>query len=354
MADYIIDFQPVGNRSKCRDGESILDSARRLGIDISSVCAGRGTCGTCRVQVTGGKLSKPTPDELETFSPQEMEDGWRLACQANPAGNCRVIIPPESMSSSQRIQLEGLEVSVSPEPVVKAYHLKLTEPSLTDQQADADRLLAALKGDNGISCREIDITVLRTLSSRIRSWDWECQASVRDDELVAISPRQSRQFGLAIDLGTTTIAGYLIDLTSGKTIATQGVMNPQVGYGEDIISRINYAVKSRRDARRLQKLVADKLNELASALCKEAGDDVKNIVEAVVVGNTAMHHLFLSLPVKQLALTPFIPASEAALNVKARDLGLKIAPGAYIHFPPVIAGFIGADHVATLLATNSP
>ncbi|MFC1921600.1 ASKHA domain-containing protein [Chloroflexota bacterium] len=354
MADYIIDFEPVGNRGKCRDGESILDCARRLGIDISSVCAGRGTCGTCRVQVTSGKISEPTSSELEVYSPQEIKEGWRLACQAKPSGNCRVMIPPESMSSSQRIQLESMEVAVSPEPAVKAYHLELAEPSLTDQQADTDRLLATINGKHKLSCQDIDIAVLRTISTKIRDWDWKCQVSVRDNELIAVSPQQTRQLGLAVDIGTTTIAAYLVDLSSGKAIASQGVMNPQVGYGEDIISRINYSVKSARDAKRLQKLVVDKLNELASKLCKETGDNVKNIIEAVIVGNTAMHHLFLALPVKQLALTPFIPASEAALDIKARDLGLKISPGAYVHFPPIIAGFIGSDHIATLLAADSP
>jgi uncharacterized 2Fe-2S/4Fe-4S cluster protein (DUF4445 family) len=263
------------------------------------------------------------------------------------------MIPPESMSSSQRIQLEGLEESVAPDPAVKAYRMELTEPSLIDQQADADRLQKALRSQHNLDCRTIDFPVLRTISTQVRRCNWECQASVRGDELIAISPPGSRQLGLAVDLGTTTIAAYLIDLSSGKVIATGGAMNPQVGYGEDIISRINYSVKSVRDARRLQKLIADKLNEMAVDLCKEVGDDVKNIVEAVVVGNTAMHHLFLSLPVKQLALTPFIPASESALDIKARDLGLKIAPGAYVHCPPVIAGFIGSDHVATLLAADS-
>ncbi|MFC1900978.1 ASKHA domain-containing protein [Chloroflexota bacterium] len=354
MADYIIEFEPVGNRSKCREGESILDCARRLGIDISSVCAGRGTCGTCRVQVTGGKVSKPTTDEVEKFTPQELKEGWRLACQVKPTGNCRVLIPPESMSSSQRIQLEGLEMAVSPKPAVKSCELRLNAPSLSDQQADATRILVALKEKHDISCNDVDIMVLRTLSPQIRKLKWEFQVSIRDDELIAVCPSQSRQLGLAVDIGTTTIAGYLVDLSSGKTIASQGIMNPQVGYGEDIISRINYSVKSSRDARRLQKLVADKLNELAANMCKEAGDDIKNIVEAVVVGNTAMHHLFLSLPVKQLALTPFVPATEAAIDVKARDLGLKIAPGGYVHFPPVIAGFIGSDHIATLLAADSP
>ncbi len=352
MSNYTVVFEPTGRKGKCQDSESILTCAHRLGIGISSVCGGRGTCNTCRVRVTSGTLSEPTSSELEALSPQELGDGWRLACQANPASDCQVVVPPESMSASERIYLEGLEVTVSPEPPVKAYHLQLTAPSLSDQQADADRLLAALDEQYQLSCRKIDTNVLRSLSPQIRDWNWECQASIRSDELVALGPWPSRQLGLAVDLGTTTIAGYLLDLSSGQTLASQGVMNPQISYGEDIISRIEYVVKSPHEGIRLQKLVVDKLNELALALCSKAGASVEAIVEAVIVGNTAMHHLLLALPVRQLVLAPFTAAASLALDIKAYELGIKIAPGAYVHFPPIVTGFVGADHVAMLQAID--
>jgi uncharacterized 2Fe-2S/4Fe-4S cluster protein (DUF4445 family) len=245
-----------------------------------------------------------------------------------------------------------LELTVPPEPSVKAYHLRLTAPTLSDQQADADRLLKALEEQYQLPCRNIDINVLRSLSPQLRAWNWECQALVRNSELVAVSPFPSRQLGLAVDLGTTTIAGYLVDLTSGQTLASQGVMNPQIPYGEDIISRIDYAIKSADGDIQLQKLVINKLNELASGLCSKAEANIEEIVEAVVVGNTAMHHLVLGLSVRQLALAPFTATVNQSLDVKARDLGLHIAPGAYIHFIPNIAGFVGADHVADLLVTG--
>ena len=352
MATYTVVFEPIGRKGECQDSESILACARRLGVGISSVCGGRGTCNTCRVQVTGGKLSEPTPSEVEALSAQELGDGWRLACQAIPASDCQVVIPPESLSASERIYLEGMEVAVSPEPPVKAYHLKLTAPSLSDQQADADRLLTALEEQNQVTCRKIDTSVLRSLSPQIRGWNWECQASVRNDELVALGPWPSPQLGLAVDLGTTTVAGYLLDLSSGQTLASQGVMNPQIGYGEDIISRIDYVVKSPKEGVRLQKLVIDRINELASELCSKADANIESIVEAVIVGNTAMHHLLLALPVRQLVLAPFTAAVSMALDIKAQELGIKIAPGAYVHFPPVIAGFVGADHVAVLQAID--
>jgi uncharacterized 2Fe-2S/4Fe-4S cluster protein (DUF4445 family) len=350
---YRIEFEPVGCEGQSQGKESLWECARRFNAGINSVCGGLGTCHTCRIKLIKGKLSKLTQKELDYFSPQELKDGWRLACQTIPFSDCRIIIPPESMNTSQRICLEGLNVDVIPESPVIAFALRLSAPSLSDQQSDADRLFRALGEQHQLSCQKIDIDVLRSLSPQLRTWNWECQVSVRGNEVVALNPWPTQQLGLAIDLGTTTIAGYLLDLSNGQTLASQGILNPQMKYGEDIISRINRAIKSPHDAIQLQKLVVKQLNELASSLCVQAGVKIESIVEAVIVGNTAMHHLLLGLPVKQLALSPFTPAVSTALDVKARDLGLNIAPGAYIHFPPIIASFIGSDHIAMLLATDS-
>ncbi len=354
MANYTIDFQPMGRKGKCRDGESILECARRLDIDISSVCGGRGTCHTCRVQITDGTISEPTNHEKDALSEKEFSDFWRLACQARPRSNCQVTVPLESMSASQRVYLEGMEMAVTPEPAVRAYHLKLTPPTLADQQADADRLLAALAKQHQITCNIIDMTVLRSLSPLLRSHDWECQVSVKDKEIIAVAPWPSRQLGLAVDLGTTTIASYLLDLADGRTLASLGAVNPQVSYGEDIISRIDHIIKSPQDGIRQQKLVTDKIGELAGDLCKQSNTAVDNIVEAVIVCNTAMHHILLNLPVRQLVLAPFTAAASLPLDIKARDLGIKLSPGANLHLPPVITGFIGSDHLAMLLATHRP
>jgi len=187
----------------------------------------------------------------------------------------------------------------------------------------------------------------------LRSWNWEFQAVVRNDEVIAVLSWPSRQVGLAIDLGTTKIAGYLVDLTDGRTLAAKGTMNPQISCGEDIISRTNRVVKSPDGGVQLQKLAVDAVNELCADLCAEVGAEPEEILEAVVVGNTAIHHLFLRLPVKQLAVSPFVPAVSRALEVKAGELGLSIAPGAYVYLLPNIAGFVGADHVSMLLATDA-
>jgi uncharacterized 2Fe-2S/4Fe-4S cluster protein (DUF4445 family) len=352
MAICTVDFEPVGRRGKCRGNESLLACARRLGVGISSICGGKGTCHSCKVQVLKGTVSRPTHSEIETFSPRELKEGWRLACQTYPTSDCKLMVPAESMTTPQRLQVEGLEVAIHPSSSVRAYRPKLAAPSLAAPQADADRLLTALNQQNKLNCTKVDTNALRLLPDQLRSWKWQCQAIVRNDEVIALLPPKSRQLGLAIDLGTTKIAGYLADLASGQTLAAKGVMNPQISYGEDIISRMTAVVHSPDNAA-VQKLAVDAINKLAIELCAEADAKTEEIVEAVVVGNTAMHHLFLRLPVKQLALSPFVPTVSGAVEVKASELGLNIAPGAYVHLLPNIAGFVGADHVAVLLATEA-
>jgi len=352
VTDYVVAFMPIGWKGKCRDSETILACARRLGLGISSVCGGRGTCHTCRMRVLSGILSEPTPSEIEVFSPQELSDGWRLACQVYPRRDCRLSVPAESMTTAQRLQVEGLAVTVTPEPVIKAYHLRLPVPSLDDPQADADRILEKLNQQYGQHCTRVDIDVLRTISPKLRAWNWECQATVRNDEVIAVGSWPSRQLGLAIDLGTTKIAGYLVDLSNGQTLASQGLINPQASYGDDIISRISAVIKSPDGGATLKRLALEALNDLAVSLCAGIAASVEEIVDAVVVGNTAMHHLFLGLPVEQLALSPFAPVVSHALDMKAREAGLHIASGAFVHLLPNVAGFVGADHVAMLLATG--
>ncbi len=305
------------------------------------------------MQVVAGIASSPTASELEAFTPDELRLGWRLACQAYPDSDCRVTVPAESMTTRQRVQVEGSEVPVLAEPAVHAYGLQLTPPSLAAPQADADRVLEQLEEQYGVRCRTVDIRALRLLSGQLRSWGWRCEAIVRTDELIALRPWSARPLGLAIDLGTTKIAGYLVDLGDGRTLAAGGVMNPQIRYGEDVVSRITHVLDVPDEAAGVQESAVQAINDLAADLCAERGVETDAIAEAVVVGNTAMHHLFLGLDVGQLALSPFVPTIREALDVRAADLGLRLAPGAYVHLLPSIAGFVGGDHVAMLLATEA-
>lgn len=351
MTIYQIDFEPIGRRGQCQPGDSFLDCARQTGIGITSICGGNGTCKACKVQVIDGTVSDFTSAELEIFSPKELKDGWRLACQAYPTSNCKLAIPTESMTAPQRTQIEGKDIIVQLEPPVHFYQLNLPAPTLSDLRADDIRVLETLKQQYRVDCRSIDIEVIRNFPPQLRSWNWRCQAAVRDDEVISLMPLSGHHIGLAVDLGSTKIAGYLIDLDNGQTLAAKGIMNPQISYGEDIISRIQRAIKSSSEAMRMQKLVVEAINSLATHLCTEINTAPEEITEAVVVGNTAMHHLFLGLPVSQLAFAPYLPAVSTALDIKSRDVGLRIAHGAYVHLLPNIASFIGADHVAVLLST---
>lgn len=350
---YGIDFEPIGRRGQCTDGQSLLDCARKLGIELASICGGKGTCGKCKVQILSGTTSEPTQAEQDILHRHELETGYRLACQTYLRGDCKVGIPLESLTTPQRAQVEGLQVDVAPDPPVRSYNLELSPPSLSDYAADAERLIEALERQHRVGCQRIDTLVLRDLSPKLRACEWRVQASVRGDEVVALGSTSDRHLGLAIDLGTTKIAGYLLDLDSGRVLGSKGIMNPQIACGEDVISRIVCAQSSPDEAAHLHQLAATALNQLALDLCAEIKVETRDIVEAVVVGNTAMHHLFLGLPVKQLALSPYVPAVTRGLDIKAREIGLKIALGGYVHLLPNIAGFVGADHVAVLLATDA-
>ena len=198
------------------------------------------------MQVLEGKVSEPTASEQEHLAQHDLDKGFRLACQAYPSDDCKIHVPPESLTAPQRTQVEGLEVAVEPDPPVVAYRVELSAPCLSDLRADADRLIEALAQERQVSCRTIDVETLRGLSPGLRSWGWRLRASVRDDEIVALGPPEGRQLGLAVDLGTTKIAGYLVDLEDGRTVASRGVMNPQIAYGEDLISRLSRAMESRK------------------------------------------------------------------------------------------------------------
>lgn len=349
MAHHI-EFEPVGRRGECPADASLLDAAQQLGVALISLCGGAGTCGRCKVRILTGEVSPPTASERELLSAKELEQGYRLACQTQALSNVKVHAPPESLSTPQRTQVEGQEITVPPEPLVRGYDLRLSLPSLAKPQADAERVLLALPEQHGVQCGGVDIEVLRGFGA-LREAE-TLRVALRGGEWIATLPAASPLLGLAVDLGTTKIAAYLLDLETGRTLASRGVMNPQISYGEDVITRITRIHQNPGEAQLMQSLVVEALNGLAEELTAEVGAEPAQIVEAVVVGNTAMHHLFLRLPVSQLALSPYVPAVSRALDVKARDVGLHLAPGAYVHLLPNIAGFVGADHVAMLLSTE--
>ncbi len=349
---YIIDFQPVGRRGPCPEGGTLLDAARTLGVDLMNLCGGNGSCGRCKVQLVAGELTPVTPPEADRLSAAELVQGYRLACLAVPLSDCHVHIPPESLTALQRTQVEGLEVPVAVEPAVSSCVITLDRPTLEDLRGDDQRLREAITATSGIRAAITDLEVARLVSTGLRRLGWQARVTLRGDEIVHIAATDAPWLGLAVDIGTTKIAAYLVDLTTGRTLAARGAMNPQIAYGEDVIARLVYAGKGADEATHLQTLLADRLNQIVAEVCAEVGAQPTDIVDAVAVGNTAIHHLLLRLPVEQLATAPYVPAVASAVDIKARQVGLKIAPGAYIHLPPNIAGYVGADHVAMLLATG--
>jgi uncharacterized 2Fe-2S/4Fe-4S cluster protein (DUF4445 family) len=347
---YNVEFMPVGRRGRCAEENSLLECARLLKVDLVSICGGVGACRRCRIQVISGIVSPPTTVDRDTFTDAELQQGWRLACMTFPQSDIRILVPPESLSTPQRMQVEGLDLRVDPNPLARALEVHLTPPSLEDPKPDDQNLWSALERDHRVSPGTIDLGVLQVLSSRLRALDWKASIVLRKSEVIALDASSTRWIGLAVDIGTTKIAVYLVDMKSGEIAASAGLMNPQISYGEDVVSRIYTAGQSAENAEKMQMLLVDALNSSVAALCAEIGSDPSHIADAVIVGNTAIHHLFLRLPVQQLGLVPYVPAVRSAVDIKARDIGLRTAPGGYVHMLPNIAGYVGADHVAMLLA----
>jgi uncharacterized 2Fe-2S/4Fe-4S cluster protein (DUF4445 family) len=349
---YSVEFEPIGRRGTLSAEASLLEAAQQLGVQLISLCGGRGSCGRCKLQLLDGELSPPTEQEAKRLTGDELSQGFRLACQAFPLSDVKLSVPPSSLSTPQRTQVEGQDIPVTADPLVHAYPLQLTAPSLEDLIADAERVQRALQEQHGVHCSSVDVGALHHISPRLREWNWSARAVLRNGECVAYQSPQAPLLGLAIDLGTTKVAGYLIDLAEGRTVASQGLMNPQISYGEDVVTRIGRALESPEEAQRMQALAVEAIARLGQDLTATVGAQAQDIVDAVVVGNTAMHHLLLRLPVEQLVMAPYVPAVASALDVKARDLDLPFAGGAYVHLLPNIAGYVGADHVAMILGTE--
>ena len=351
MTLFQIDFEPVGKRVDADQDQSLLSAAQQAGIALAAVCGGVGVCGACKVRLMAGKASPLTAAEKKAFSPEELAEGWRLACQAFPLSDVKIEIPPESLTATQRLQLEGISRHIPLAPAVSAHMVWLDPPNLNDLRSDWQRLTDALS-DVGVNA-QTDPTIMAALSAQLRKNDWHGPVVVADDgSVVGMLEPIVHPIGVAVDIGTTKMAIFLVDLATGGTIARQGVMNPQIAYGEDVVARIAYANQSEADRLSLQRRVVDTLNTSVAELCQRVAVAVDQVVNYVVVGNTAMHHLFAGLPVRQLGEAPYVAAASDAMQFPAHAIGLKGAPGVLVYLPPNIAGYVGADHVAMLLASR--
>ena len=352
LSDFQIDFQPVGKRVDAPVGATLLETAIQAGIDLASACGGMGVCGQCRVQIIEGKVSPPNASEIDLFGELELGKGQRLACCTQVEGDVKVHIPKESLLIGQRLQLDGDDAVLLVDPVVHAYQIAAPPPTLADLRSDLSRVADALPDAVAPDHLQAEPVVLAQLSPLARAESWRLTVYVRGQEIVGVAPAETNPLGFAVDLGTTKVAGYLVDLKTGGELARGGVLNSQIGYGEDVVSRLAYAHRNDNGRQMLAAMIQETLNDLLGELVAEAGVTREQVVDACVVGNTAMTHLFLGLPVRQLAVAPYVAATAAHVDVKARSLGLDMAPGAYVYTPPSIGGYVGADHVSMILATG--
>jgi uncharacterized 2Fe-2S/4Fe-4S cluster protein (DUF4445 family) len=351
-----IRIAPAGKWLVVPAGSNLLTILRKAGINLISTCNGNGTCGNCKVITISGRYNEINQTEPSALSKEELDTGIRLACQVNAYSDGAVCIPAQSLSTPQRLQVEGLERHVHLDPAVKAYKIRMKAPSLIDLKADERRIADALKGTTLRNYR-IPQTALKDLSVQMRANSWAGQAALNEykhpNELIGFFPLESRLLGFAMDVGTTKLAGYLVDLEKGTVIAQAGEMNPQIPYGEDVITRIAYAVNTESGRKVLRKSLIGKINEMIHRLCRQTQQSPDRVVSIVLVGNTVMTHLACGLPVKQLGESPFIPAVSGELELLADELGLTTAAAAEVYIPPNIAGYIGSDHLAMQIATRA-
>lgn len=336
-----------------RPGESVLELARRHGIAIAAVCGGRGICKSCIVRFTRGPVPEPSEADRHFFSADKLARGWRRACQCAPLAECRVRVPARARAEAVRALADAGDIWVEPDPAVVLVDVDLATPSLADNRADAERLLAAIEAEAPGAARGLDIGVARLLPDLARANDWRLRAVLRAGEVIAALPRAAKPLGLAVDLGTTNIALMLVDLVTGNTLAARGLDNPQKIHGGDVISRLTAARRDPAAREEMRRLVVGSINRGAADLCAARGVTPDAIVDVALAGNTAMHHIFAGLPTDQLGLSPFTAAARALADARARDLDLAVAPGALVHLMPNIAGFVGGDHTAMLLGIRA-
>jgi uncharacterized 2Fe-2S/4Fe-4S cluster protein (DUF4445 family) len=349
---FDVQFQPIGKRVKVPAGTSIFEAARNAGIEIASSCGGEGNCGQCQVILMEGEATPITRDEEFILTELERLNGLRLACCIYARSDLKIEIPKSSMITGQRLQIAGELKEIDPDPVVRAYPLELTEPSLQDIRSDMTRILDGLRDLYGLEGLNANRNVICSAPGILREHNWHIEAILREAEIVSFAPPVAPLLGFAVDLGTTKIAAYLVDLATGNQLAAIGAPNPQIGYGEDVISRLNHVHRNPEGGSILAQKVRQTLDGILGDLVIQAKARREDVVEACIVGNTAMTHLLLQLPVKQLTKAPYVAATSTALDIRADRLGLHLAPGAFVHIPPCIGGFVGADHVAMILASD--
>ena len=376
-------LQPSGSRGQVEEGMSVRSAARELGVEIESICAENATCGKCMVLIEEGRFEKYNIDSSrENVSPVSIQEaayfarrpkllkdkGWevgqvRLSCQCKIRGDVLINVPEESRGNKQIVRKSATERAIEVKPSVRKYLVTMTPPNLERPIADWERLakgletsMALVRGTDEKLPRwyemGIDYQCLRTLSSTLREAKWNVTVTVwQDKEVIEVQAGYVEDsYGAAVDIGSTTVALYLCNLRTGEMLAAESEMNPQIVYGEDVMSRIQYAIENKDGLEKLHKAIISTLNKLLKQAAKEAKIKTEEILEMVLVGNSTMHHILLNLHPKDLGLAPFVPTIHKSMDIKARELGLHINPSGNIHVLPTIASFVGADTSAMIVA----
>ncbi|MCB1338663.1 MAG: DUF4445 domain-containing protein [Maritimibacter sp.] len=362
----LVIFTPSGKRGHVAPGTKVLDAARSLGADLDSVCGRRGVCSKCQIAPSFGTHAKHgitvAEDALTPINAVEerydrvrgLKPGRRLGCQAEILADVVIDVPPESQVHKQVVRKRAEARDITVDPAVRLHYVEVAEPTMDAPSGDCERLLDALKAEMGIETLGMDFALLPGLQKVLRKGGWKVTAAIHLDgapEVIALWPGYHEGvFGLAVDIGSTTIAGHLTDLASGEVVASSGIMNPQIRYGEDVMSRVSHAMMNAGGAAELTAAVREGLNGLVGALVEEAGIDKGQILDAAFVMNPVMHHLFLGLDPYELGQAPFALATGSAQRLPARTLGLDIAPGTRAYVLPLIAGHVGADAAAVALS----
>jgi len=357
-AEAAIVFQPSGRRHVVAIGTSVLDAARAAGIDLDSVCGGRGICGRCQVAVgkapgiAGPGLSDPGNPERSYQGRRPLAPHHRLACFSRVVSDVVIDIPPESQVHRQIVRKRPELSNVAIDPIVRLYYVEVDEPTTSSPAGEQENLSHALDRDWGLSSLHFDIHVTRSLSTVLTPTNRSATVAVHGGtHVTAIWPGfQDQSLGVAFDVGSTTIAGHLCDLSTGQILSSTGVMNPQLRYGEDLMSRVSYAMINRDGAQRMTSIVQQALNELIQDLVVTAEKTRTDVLEITLVGNPIMHHLALGLDPTPLGAAPFTLITDSAIRIKASDIGLDVNLGARLYVPPCIAGHLGADAAAAILS----
>ena len=362
--DALVVFTPSGKRGRFPLGTPLLQAARSLGVDVDSVCGGRALCGRCQVLVMEGDFPKhgvssqaanlsPLSAAEQSFSRRRpLPAGHRLSCSAQIQGNLVVDVPASSQVHRQVVRKAAEARPITLDPLVHLHYVEVREPDMQDPSGDLQRLLEALHREWEFGPLRCDLAVLQSLQAALRKGQWKVTVAVHaGSQLIGVWPGfHDRIYGLAVDVGSTTIAAHLCNLETGEVVASAGSMNPQIRFGEDLMSRVSYSMMHPGGAQQMTEAVRAALNKLAAEVARDAKVSVSDILELTMVGNPIMHHLLLGIDPVELGGAPFALATDSPLDLRAAELGLTLHPGARVYTLPCIAGHVGADAAAMILA----